>query len=235
MLSSQPQEVGKLKFQVCLKHVLDMCKKLQNTALDDADFSGAETASLPDSESEESENRAAIFLYNPTGTLASYAEDIDNLFQSHRQSNMSFCGLLLFLLVTDGTSFGFCLGNCPERWEAWKEEYKDAAASGQALETNIFDGFERAAESSGATMQGGRVEALRCNKQHARCVKSIDALVQKAISKDFGLELDLMWAYSDWDAVFNKWFSSKDDSETFFKSANCQARTCLGTRSWAGE
>eukprot|EP00961_Rhodomonas_salina_P053851 722908-Rhodomonas_salina.1 len=74
MLSSQPQEVGKLKFQVCPKPVLDMCKKLQNTSLDDAAFSGAETASvaasLPDSESEDSENRAAIFLYNPTGTLA---------------------------------------------------------------------------------------------------------------------------------------------------------------------
>eukprot|EP00961_Rhodomonas_salina_P081250 1092726-Rhodomonas_salina.1 len=70
MLSSQPQEVGKLKFQECPKPVFDMCKKLKNTSLDDADFSGAETASLSGSESEESENRAAIFLYNPTGTLA---------------------------------------------------------------------------------------------------------------------------------------------------------------------
>eukprot|EP00961_Rhodomonas_salina_P126374 1702389-Rhodomonas_salina.1 len=132
------ERVAHLRFQPNLEPMAAMVRKLENASLDDADFSEAETLTAQDTDDDDggsATGKATVFLYNSSGTIDGVKDHLRQLFEGLRSNGkepprLSFCGLLLFLMVSNPEETTFDLGSCPEQWEAWKAAYKEAAASG---------------------------------------------------------------------------------------------------------
>eukprot|EP00961_Rhodomonas_salina_P083775 1125750-Rhodomonas_salina.1 len=221
------ERAGQLRFQVDPKPMVDMLRRLENASLDDTDLSGADTSCAEDTDDDDCscspEATASVFLYTSSETIESVQNDVLELFRGLRSdgdhpSRLSFCGLLLFLMVSTPQKTNFDLGNGPEQWEAWKAAYKEAAASGSVSESELLDKFEEACKRSGAKSKfEPRVPSLPepCLKVHTRAIQAIDTLVRDLIVSSWGLEL------SAWDeSVVANWFCSEASSEEFLNRAN---------------
>eukprot|EP00961_Rhodomonas_salina_P299416 3938910-Rhodomonas_salina.12 len=220
LLPSREQEAGRLRFIKCPKDrdpVDDMVQKMHGVSFSDSFYSDADTPSASDAETESGDEedppspRAAVFLYNPYDS-DSYSQDVLRLFgglvwgERGQQPRMSMCGLLLCFAVRHHEQSKFDLGDHPEHWDAWLDDYKEAAVTGQAIEAVLLDGFEEASRRSGRASGP---------KRHFRCIATIDAMVKDGIERDWDMELEV-WT----DSVLQGWLTNDEGSETFLDRAN---------------